>query len=149
MEGFLHRQLKKAIKGSSRMRIPCHKLLRKERLDYRVSSTGEAMRSYASGIHPNPRFFKYYWWIFWNESRADGRAFFSDRHRLATADAMDLLQGLIELREPCWIYNQRLPRAGVDTPFDLTRARWFDAEIAPGYDDDQDAIAEGMLAGHR
>jgi len=131
------------------MQIPCYELLRKHRQDYLASGSGEAVRSYARGVHPNPHFFKYYWWVFRNESPADGTAFLSDRYRLSTAAAMSQLQTLSEMKEPCWIYNQKLPRAGLGTPFDLKHPRWASAEIAPGYDDDRDPIAEGMLAGHR
>jgi len=105
--------------------------------------------SYASGVHPNRTFYKYYWWIFWNESPVDGREFLTKEYRLSTAAAIELIERLREQKEPYWLYNTRLPRLGSDIPFDPQSARWQGCEWAPAYDDDSDPAAEGKLAGHK
>ena len=93
----------------------------------------------ATFMHPNPWFYKYYWWVFWKESPVDGLAFLSKEYRLSTAAAMQLLASLRERKEPCLIYNSRHPRmdkANVPFPLNPESERWKDTEWAPAYDDD-------------
>src|SRR6185437_7678845 len=99
--------------------------------------------SYAQGIHPNPKFYKYYWWVFWRGSPVDGPRFLSKKYRLNTAAAFQLMEKLREQREPYWLYNDSLPRLdSVNTPFDPRSPRWKGAEWAPAYDDDRDAVVQ-------
>ena len=116
----------------------------------RASSEGAGgLQRYAGAtfMHPNPRFFKYYWWVFWKESPVDGREFLSKSYRLSTAAAMQLLDRLRELNEPCLIYNTRHPRmdkANVPFPFNPESERWKDTEWAPAYDEDLDPVWNGF-----
>jgi hypothetical protein len=61
-------------------------------------------------MHPNPKFYKYYWWIFWKDSPCDGKAFLSKGNRLTTKQASNLMKKLDYESESYWIYNCRLPR---------------------------------------
>ena len=97
--------------------------------------------SYATYMHPNPRFYKYYWWIFWRGSTCEGLQFRSNEHRLSTKAAFDLMDLLSKKKEPHIIYNIRLPRLGPDSPFDPNSKRWVaGTEWAPGYDEDTDPV---------
>ncbi len=97
--------------------------------------------NHATYMHPNPRFYKYYWWIFCRESPCEGRAFLTKAHRLSTKAAFDLIDALAYKKQPYVIYNTRLPRLGPDTPFDPNSKRWAsDTEWAPAYDEDTDPI---------
>ena len=106
-------------------------------------------RSCAMGVHPNPRFYKYYWWVFWAQSPIDGFAFFDDSNRLNTAAAIDLMDELSAKGEGYLLYNRRVPRRDPANPFDLQSPRWHDAKWALSYDEDPDPIASTPLAGHR
>lgn len=98
----------------------------------------------ASHRHPNPRFYKYYWWIFWQESPCDGWAFKTKPYRLATQQAFDLIQRLQAEKQSYWIYNTRLPRLDPANPFNPKAEVWRDAEWAPAFDEDTDAEHEGF-----
>ena len=52
------------------------------------------------------RFYKYYWWVFWNESPVDGKEFLSSQYRLSTAAAFELLDNLKERNEPAGFTTQ-------------------------------------------
>ena len=39
------------------------------------STTSRQWYAGATFMHPNPRFFKYYWWVFWKESPVEGEEF--------------------------------------------------------------------------
>jgi hypothetical protein len=116
----------------------------------RERAAGEAGgTSYARGVHANPRFYKYVWWVFWSESPADGWVFLGDGYRLSTAAAVELLAVLTARCEPYWLYNCRLPRRDPANPFDVNHPRWRHVEWAPGYDDDPDPVAPEPFAGHK
>jgi len=100
-------------------------------------------------VHPNQRFYKYVWWVFWNGSRADGSEFLGDEYRLSTAAALSLVADLKAKGEPYWLYNSRLPRRDPANPFDVNHPHWQGAEWAPAYDEDSDPVAPEPLAGHK
>lgn len=131
------------------MRDPDFEELRKKRDECQNAGRRCHGSSFASGVHPNPRFFKYYWWVFWNESLVDGSEFLTDQYRLGTAAAMELVNRLKEQNEPYWLYNTKVPRLGSDIPFDPQSPRWQNTKWAPAYDDDPDPVAEGELTGHK
>jgi hypothetical protein len=94
------------------MREPNFDELRKDRARCRASGRRCRCTSFACGIHPNPRFYKYHWWVFWNESPVDGYKFLTKEYCLSTAAAIRLVDRLKKENEPCWLYNARLPRLG-------------------------------------
>jgi len=66
--------------------------------------------SFATDMHPDPRLFKYLWWVFWEGSTRDGSEFLTRPHALCTAEAMALIDRLVAEQKPHWVYNRRLPR---------------------------------------
>ena len=106
-------------------------------------------RSFATGVHPNPRFYKYYWWVFWAHSPIDGFAFFGDSNRLNTAAAIELMAELSTKGEGYLLYNRRVPRRDPANPFNIKSPRWQGVKWALSYDEDPDPIASTPLGGHR
>ncbi len=109
---------------------------------WRAGDTGG--HSYAQNMHPNPRYHKYYWWVFWRHSPVDGDAFLTAPYRLNTAAAMELIKRLREQKEPYWVYNRKLPRRDTaNTPFDPDSPRWQGVEWALPYAEDPDPEWKG------
>lgn len=129
------------------MRTPNFKELREEREHCLQRGIQCDRHSYAQGVHPNPRFFKYYWWVFWTGSHVDGNAFLSNTFRISTAAAMALIAELQSKNEPYWLYNTKLPRRDPENPFDLQSSHW--REWALPYDKDRDPVSLGDLEGHK
>jgi len=97
-----------------------------------------------TGLHPNPRYWKYDWWVFHKDSPIDGHAFLKDPYRLSTKEAHDLIQMIEASQGLCWLYNVRRPRLDPgNTPFDPLHPRWDGIEWAPAYDDDPDVPMNG------
>jgi hypothetical protein len=117
------------------MRYPSHAVLEEMRAE------GVSVQSYASGMNPNPRFWKYGWWVFWRESPGEGEEFLCPEHELSTAAAMTLLKQLEAEGQPCMLYNKRYPRRGSD--FDPSAQRWKDEQWAPSLEDDPDEEWDG------
>ncbi len=121
------------------MRVPNFDALRRESVEAGIGF------SYASNMHPNPRFYKYRWWVFWRDSACDGREFLDDKYAICTANAISLIKKLQADGECYWIYNRRISRhePGV-TPFDRTSVKWRDHAFAPSFDDDTDPQLDGF-----
>lgn len=120
------------------MRNPSFSLLAKR-------SNEQACRSsYAQSLHPDPRFYKYRWWVFWEGSPVDGAEFLDDAYAFNTAYAMAVMDDLLQKRKPHWIYNCQIPRLdpGV-TPFNPLHSRWKDTKFAPPLSEDADAEWQG------
>ena len=73
------------------MKEPSFDELRRERTHYQESGRRCRYRGFASGVHPNPRFYKYYWWVFWIESPIDGWQFLDKQYCLSIAVAIQLM----------------------------------------------------------
>lgn len=94
---------------------------------------GQKGVSFAQGMHPNPRFYKYYWHVFSRDSKFEGAEFFA-RCRMSTYEALNEIAKLKKAGKTYIIYNRSLPRSGPDTPFSKSKStKW-----APAYDDDPD-----------
>lgn len=118
------------------MRIPSF-------LELAVLPTGESS-SYAQRMHPEPRFYKYRWWVFWRESACDGSSFLDDQYSMSTAEAMTLMEDLFLRKESYWLYNKSQPRDehGV-TPFNRLSPKWQSIDFAAALDADTDALWHG------
>jgi len=100
--------------------------------------------SYATRMHPNPYFYKYYWWIFWKGSPCDGRAFFNRADtRLTTKQAYELRNKLSDENLTYYVYNESYPRLDPNNPFDPTAKKWKDYKWAVAYDEDTDEPYKG------
>jgi len=99
--------------------------------------------SEASFMHPNPRFYKYYWWVFWQGSPCDGRDFLNKKHRLPTKQYFDLIEKLHAEGQSYWVYNRKLPRRDPANPFNFNAKVWENYEWAPPFDEDTDEECRG------
>ena len=101
--------------------------------------------SYAVFMHPNPYYYKYYWWVFWKGSPCDGYQFLDTEYRLSTKQAFDLRKKLTLERESFLLYNSRFPRLDpINTPFDPQAKIWQGTEWAKAFDEDTDEEYKGF-----
>lgn len=122
------------------MRVPDFKDFQEERAEGRTG----AWRCSGSGLHPNPLYWKYDWWVFHQDSPVDGHAFLTASYRLSTHDALNLIDRIRATGGLCWTYNARRPRLDPEhTPFDPQHPRWKGVEWAPAYDQDPDPPLNG------
>ena len=122
------------------MRIPSFKQLEADQERERG-----VFYSYASAMHPNPYFYKYYWWVFWKGSPFEGHKFLNSLEtRLTTKQAYELRNKLAAENLTCYIYNSSEPRLDPNNPFDPAAARWKNCQWAPAYDDDNDEPYKGF-----
>jgi hypothetical protein len=117
------------------MRIPNFEKI-KEKDSFLISS-------YATGMHPVPQFYKYYWWVFWEGSVCDGREFLCKENRMSTKKAFDLIEQLKKENKPCWVYNARYPRLDPKNPFDPKSDVWRNVEWMLPLDQDTDEEYKG------
>lgn len=120
---------------------PLYRVLREEK---EAGETG--IHNYCSGLHPNPEFYKYYFYIFTDDSSPEGEAFFCKENRLCIADAMQKRREIEEAGDLGFAYNRRHPRRGEATPFDESHPKWKGVEWAPPLSEDPDPAVDG---GHR
>ena len=107
-----------------------------------IRSNGKALRaSYAMSVHPNPKWWKYRWRVFHRES-PEGRVFLSTQE-LSTHEAMTLIKNLEAKDEGYLVYNNRDPRNGEDTPFNLTHINWKDYTPALACNENNDLQWQG------
>ena len=103
------------------------------------------VHSYAQRMHPNPRYYKYIWWVFWEGSPCEGEAFLAEENSLCTAHAMALQKRLSQAGEAYWLYNRARPRdePGV-TPFNKDAPRWKNVTFVSSLDIDPDPDWQGF-----
>lgn len=112
-----------------------------ENLDKFVAQ-GSRGTSFAQRMHPNPRFYKYYWHVFSRSSAYEGGEFFT-KCKISTYEAVKEMDRLRKAGEPYMVYNGSLPRSGSDTSFSKKKSEHW----APPYDDDPDQPLGGN--GHK
>ena len=98
---------------------------------------------YGSFLHPNPAFYKYYFYLFTEESVHEGKDFFCPENRLCIAEYERRSQEIRDAGDLAYAYNSRHPRRGEATPFDPSHPKWADAEWAPPLSEDPDPAVEG------
>lgn len=127
-----------SIKRLFTMRLPSFDELT---LDIKENGNKPLRVSYATNIHNNPYFYKYYWWVFWLGCPVDGRVFLSKEYRLCTHDAFTLLDQLRANGESWILYNKSSPRYDlINTPFDFEHPQWKNRVVAPSFELDTDPI---------
>ena len=95
----------------------------------------------ARNIHPNQKWYKYYFWIFTAESPIDGHSFLSDENKLTFSEFESELKRVKSLGLEAWVYNVKLHRLGDDSPFDEQKLRDRGiTDFAPSFEDDQDPM---------
>ncbi|MFA6107409.1 MAG: hypothetical protein WDA75_01440 [Candidatus Latescibacterota bacterium] len=94
-------------------------------------------------MHPNPRLWKYRWWVFHRESTAEGRVFLEPEHSLCTARAMEVLEDLQQREMFYLVYNRGYPRRDPSNPFNPGHPRWAGVKWAPAWEEDPDSVWRG------
>lgn len=103
---------------------------------------------YANGLGPvgNPRFYKYLFRVFSDESPWEGDRFFQHAPLLSVADFYTETERLLQAGKSCAVYVVRRPRLDPANPWDLSSPRWEGVTFAPPWDEDLDPVVDG---GHR
>lgn len=99
-----------------------------------------------SFLHPRPEFYKYYFYLFTEDSPQEGKDFFNKENRMCVAEYRKRCKEIKQAGDLAYAYNTRHPRRGDATPFDESHPRWENVEWAPPLDEDPDPAVEG---GHR
>ena len=96
---------------------------------------------FAPPIHPDPRMYKYVWWIWTRASPWDGTAFFANTPALSMGQFRQIERQLIDAREHFFVYGIQRPRRG--SALERSTPQWAHAIFAPAYDEDDDIAWQG------
>jgi hypothetical protein len=99
-----------------------------------------------SNIHPNPHFYKYYWWIYAHDSVYENgdAVFYKEEHRLNTYDAMMKMKELRANKIPFAYVNMQIHRFGCSIwNYEQIKEKFPEEEFAPRYEDDTDPEWKG------
>ena len=127
------------------------KLITKENAKKRLEQRGkEFMVIFVSGsnINPNPKLYKYYWWIYSMESKEKSAAevFYSKAHRLSIKKFEEESIRLQDNKISFAYVNRKLHRLGTTFDYEKLKEKYPDMEFAPAYEDDNDEMIEN---GHK
>ena len=127
------------------------KLITKENAKKRLEQRGkEFMVIFVSGsnINPNPKLYKYYWWIYSMESYENSAAevFYTKAYRLSTKKFEEESIRLQDNKISFAYVNRKLHRLGTIFDYEKLKEKYPDIEFAPAYEDDSDEIND---EGHR
>jgi hypothetical protein len=100
--------------------------------------SSDGLLYFSTGLHPNPRLYKYLWQIWTPDSPLEGEGFLLSGPLLSTARFVEIEQRMLTTGESGFVYNRRRVRKGLGSPFDLTHPRWKVREWAPSWEDDPD-----------
>lgn len=97
-----------------------------------------------SNLHPNPKLYKYHWWIFSLESKENSAAevFYKDEHKLTTKEFITEYDRLCKDKISFAYVNSKSYRLGAVFNYDKLKNEFPDIEFAPKYEDDTDEMAE-------
>ena len=114
-------------------------------LDYLIQEGCCNQSFQGSFLHKNPRFYKYYFWIYHRGVTIEGAEFWGNQYRLPIKSAFDLINHLKKTNQAFMVFNRRFPRwdPGV-VPFDRDSEKWKDTEWAPAFDEDADEEYQGF-----
>ena len=123
------------------------KLITKENAKKRLEQRGQDfMAIFVSGsnVHPNPKMYKYYWWIYSMESKEKSAAevFYSKAHRLTTKKFEEEAIRLQNNKISFAYVNSKLHRLGTIFDYEKLLKEFSDIEFAPAYEDDSDEMNE-------
>ena len=123
------------------------KLITKENAKKRLEQRGkDFMAIFVSGsnINPNPKLYKYYWWIYSMESYENSAAevFYTKAHRLSTKKFEEEAIRLQDNKISFAYLNTKLHRLGTIFDYEKLKEKYPDIEFAPAYEDDSDEMNE-------
>ena len=127
------------------------KLITKENAKKRLEQRGkEFMVIFVSGsnINPNPKLYKYYWWIYSMESDENSAAevFYTKAYRLSTKKFEEESIRLQDNKISFAYVNTKLHRLGTIFDYEKLLKEFSDIEFAPAYEDDSGEMIEN---GHK
>ena len=127
------------------------KLITKENAKKRLEQRGkEFMVIFVSGsnINPNPKLYKYYWWIYSMESDENSAAevFYTKAYRLSTKKFEEESIRLQDNKISFAYVNTKLHRLGTIFDYQKLKEKYPDMEFALSYEDDNDEMIEN---GHK
>ena len=127
------------------------KLITKENAKKRLEQRGkEFMVIFVSGsnINPNPKLYKYYWWIYSMESDENSAAevFYTKAYRLSTKKFEEESIRLQDNKISFAYVNTKLHRLGTIFDYQKLKEKYPDIEFAPAYEDDSGEMIEN---GHK
>ena len=127
--------LSSALNNPSSM-VPPH--YRRIRQDKTQGETGTY--SFGPRIHARPEFYKYYFYVFTEDSPQQGQTFLNNKaNRLCIAHYAERQQEISETGDLAYVYRYQFPRRGDATPFVESHPKWKDAEWATPLDEDPDS----------
>jgi len=101
-----------------------------------MKAAGEEGLSNATFMHPNPRFYKYWWRVFHEDLPSEN---YADIPKLPTAAAFELMATLAAEGKPYILYNHRQRRLGVKI---WDYAAFPKEAFAVAYEEDTDSMTE-------
>ena len=127
------------------------KLITKENAKKRIEQRGkDFMAIFVSGsnINPNPKLYKYYWWIYSMESDENSAAevFYTKAYRLSTKKFEEESIRLQDNKISFAYVNTKLHRLGTIFDYQKLKEKYPDIEFAPAYEDDSGEMIEN---GHK
>ncbi len=130
--------------------VPSFRITKENGLKRLKQSGEDFLVAFISGsnLHPNPKLYKYYWWIYSLESKENSAAevFYKKEHRLTTKE-FEKESARLEDNKISFAYvNSKYHRLGTIFNYDKLIKEFPDIEFAPKYEDDNDEMIEG---GHK
>lgn len=91
-----------------------------------------------SNLHPNPRMYKYYWWIYseLSEFESAEEVFFKEQYSLSTKEAFALMDELQAKKIRFVTANTKRKRLGSIWDYPRILQEYPDEIFAPSYEDD-------------
>ncbi|RXJ96059.1 hypothetical protein CRU94_05465 [Arcobacter sp. AHV-9/2010] len=123
------------------------KLITKENAIKRLKDRNlDFMAIFVSGsnLHPNPRMYKYYWWIYSMESQEKSAAevFYTKAYRLTIKEFERESTRLTENKISYAYINRKIHRLDSIFNYEKLKEKYPDMEFAPSYEDDSDEMNE-------
>ncbi len=95
-----------------------------------------------SSLNPNPRLYKYYWWIYSMESKENSAydIFYKKEYRLSTKEFNNEIKRLQENNISFTYVNQKLHRLGSIFNYHKLKEKYPNIEFALSFDEDSDEL---------
>ena len=130
--------------------VPSFRITKENGLKRLKQSGEDFMIAFISGsnLHPNPKLYKYYWWIYSMESqeRSAAEVFYTKAYRLTTKQFEEESIRLQDNKISFAYVNRKLHRLGTTFDYEKLKEKYPDMEFAPAYEDDNDEMIEN---GHK
>lgn len=101
-----------------------------------------------TNLHPNPKMYKYYWWIYSLESKQENahEVFYKKEYELTTKEFEKEFQRLRDSKISFAYVNIKLHRLDSIFDYEKLKTNYPDIKFASSYEDDNDEVS---LIGHK